>query len=158
MGSEHGAVCMPSRAMLLTGRHLWRRGGDNCEGHPLWGETFGAQGYATYVTGKWHNGPAALERAFQQIGPTGGGMLHSTSMGEDGYDRGADRIGVLGGEWLPDDPARAGHWLVVDGEVIHSSNRWAEAAMDWLRAHAADGDERPFFVHLAFHCNNFSTA
>ena len=146
-GSVHGAVCMPSRAMIITGRHLWRRGGDQVEGRRLWGEVFGEQGYATFVTGKWHNGKDALERGFQTIGATGGGMLHSTKQEEDGYNRGG-----AGNTWKPDDQSRGGHWQTVDGEIVHSSEHWADEAVGWIgqRATATD-DDRPFFAHVAFH-------
>ncbi len=167
-GSVHGAVCAPSRAMMLTGRHLWRRGGDACLDQPVWGETFGAAGYATFVTGKWHNGPEALARAFEEVGPTGPGMFHSTPRGGDAYDRGGD-----GGAWRPDDEAREGHWRPRGDEVVHSSELWADEALGFLRrrraaadghardpdalapdAHAPDAhapDTRPFFAHIAFH-------
>jgi choline-sulfatase len=146
-GSEHGAVCMPSRAMFLTGRHLWRRGGDNVQGMPLMGESFGDAGYATFVTGKWHNGHEALQRGYQSVGPTGPGMLHSTSQSEDGYHRDG-----LGGTWLPDDETRKGHWVTGrDGDIVHSSTYWADEAITWMEKREASDDGRPFLAHVAFH-------
>jgi arylsulfatase A-like enzyme len=63
MGAMHGAVCAPSRAMLLSGRSLFRVK-DNLADTPTWPEQFSAAGYATFVSGKWHNGAASLVRAF----------------------------------------------------------------------------------------------
>ncbi|MGP0067342.1 MAG: sulfatase-like hydrolase/transferase [Isosphaeraceae bacterium] len=65
MGSMQGAVCVPSRAMLLTGRTLFHIK-DDLEGQPTWPEAFARQGYATFLTGKWHNKGESALRVFQQ--------------------------------------------------------------------------------------------
>ncbi|MCH2102184.1 MAG: sulfatase-like hydrolase/transferase [Planctomycetes bacterium] len=65
MGSIHGAVCQPSRAMLNTGRTLYRVK-MNMEGAPTLGETLREAGYATFGTGKWHNGEKSFLRSFEQ--------------------------------------------------------------------------------------------
>lgn len=65
MGSPHGAVCQPSRAMLMSGRTLFRVD-LNLKGNETWPEKFGASGYTTFATGKWHNGPESLLRSFQR--------------------------------------------------------------------------------------------
>jgi arylsulfatase A-like enzyme len=62
-----GAVCMPSRAMLNTGRtlyHLEGAGGSIPDDHTLIGEMFQQNGYRTFGTGKWHNGKKAYARSF----------------------------------------------------------------------------------------------
>ena len=64
MGSIHGAVCQPSRAMLHTGRTLYRVGMD-LDGAPTLGEVLRAAGYEAFATGKWHNGDAAFLRSFE---------------------------------------------------------------------------------------------
>jgi arylsulfatase A-like enzyme len=67
MGGNSGAVCMPSRAMLLSGRHLFGiegQGREIPEDHILLGEYLQANGYATFGTGKWHNGKTAYARSF----------------------------------------------------------------------------------------------
>lgn len=69
MGGNSGAVCMPSRAMLLTGRHLFGiegQGREIPETHTLIGEHLQENGYVTFGTGKWHNGKAAYARSFSQ--------------------------------------------------------------------------------------------
>ena len=57
-GGYSAAVCIPSRAMLNTGRYLWQCRGSNgqdlAEGAALWGETLGQAGYDTFMAGKWH--------------------------------------------------------------------------------------------------------
>lgn len=145
-GSIHGAVCIPSRTMILTGRHLWRRGEDSIPERPLWSESFAAAGYHTFATGKWHNGAAALERGFATVGRTGGGMLHSTPNPGPAYERPKE-----GDTWTPDDTSLAGHWLEHEGRTVHSSALWVDETLAFLEDRAARDDDRPFFAHVAFH-------
>ena len=63
----HGAICMPSRAMVHTGRtlfHLEGAGERIPEDHTTLGEALQANGYRTFGTGKWHNGRQAYHRSF----------------------------------------------------------------------------------------------
>lgn len=62
-----GAVCMPSRAMLNTGRtlfHLECEGGNIPACHTTMAEVFQSNGYECFGTGKWHNGTPAFARGF----------------------------------------------------------------------------------------------
>lgn len=66
-GGTCGAVCMPSRAMLHTGRtlfHIDREGQEIPQSHSTLGECFRASGYDTFGTGKWHNGRGSYARSF----------------------------------------------------------------------------------------------
>ena len=63
MGGMQGAVCVPSRAMLMTGRSLWRIDTE-MKSQGTWPEKFAKAGYATFITGKWHNGKESLLRIF----------------------------------------------------------------------------------------------
>ncbi len=66
-GSTSGAVCMPSRAMVHTGRGLFElesNGATLPEAHTTLGEHLQRQGYKTFHTGKWHNDAAAFNRSF----------------------------------------------------------------------------------------------
>jgi choline-sulfatase len=150
-GGLSGAVCVASRAMLLTGRHLWQCGRDgDCtrDGnaiYPLWGQVLGDAGYSTFAVGKWHNGKQTLETCFQTTSPMIlGGMLESTPTDGPAYNRPAP-----GNAWTPDDPQWKGHWRELDGMIAHSSELWADAAIRDI-AEASHGD-RPFFVYVAFH-------
>lgn len=66
-GGTSPAVCMPSRAMLHSGRNLFSLQGAG-EGipqdHALLGECLRDAGYQTFGTGKWHNGPESYARSF----------------------------------------------------------------------------------------------
>ena len=65
MGAQQGAVCVPSRAMLLTGRTLFRIK-ENLAEQTTWPEIFAKAGYTTFITGKWHNGGESVRRCFQE--------------------------------------------------------------------------------------------
>lgn len=73
MGGTQGAVCVPSRAMLLTGQTLFRAArntgatpGEKAEPgrFHLFPELLRRNGYRTFATGKWHNGPQLFARCF----------------------------------------------------------------------------------------------
>ena len=66
-GGTSGAVCMPSRAMLHTGRSLFHLEGAGQRiptQHLLLGEHLRANGYDTFGSGKWHNGRDSFARSF----------------------------------------------------------------------------------------------
>ena len=64
-GGNQGATCVPSRAMLLSGRSLAQID-EKLLKYQTWPNAFGAAGYATFATGKWHNGPPSISKSFQQ--------------------------------------------------------------------------------------------
>lgn len=64
-GGMHGATCVPSRAMLLSGRGLFHID-EKLLRDETWPAAFGRAGYTTFVSGKWHNGEASIGRSFQQ--------------------------------------------------------------------------------------------
>jgi arylsulfatase A-like enzyme len=76
MGGTIGAVCAPSRAMLMTGQTLFhvhnsivapeKAPAGSIRPFHLFPEVFGKTGYLTFGAGKWHNGPALYARAFKQ--------------------------------------------------------------------------------------------
>ncbi|MEZ5277606.1 MAG: sulfatase-like hydrolase/transferase [Opitutaceae bacterium] len=66
-GGSHGAVCMPSRAMIHTGRSLFQIEGEGQHipaAHTTLGQHFLRNGYRTFHTGKWHNCRESLARSF----------------------------------------------------------------------------------------------
>lgn len=64
---RHGAVCQPSRALLMSGRSIFRVRED-LKDTPTWPEQLRRAGYRTYLTGKWHNGEASATRVFPEAG------------------------------------------------------------------------------------------
>ena len=64
-GGMQGATCVPSRAMLLSGRSLFHID-EKLMRDETWPAAFGRAGYTTFISGKWHNTPPSLPRSFQQ--------------------------------------------------------------------------------------------
>ncbi len=128
MGGTQGAVCMPSRAMLMSGRTLFRVQ-DNLAGQATWPERFGKAGYTTFMTGKWHNGDESLLRSF-----AAGKAVFLGGMG-DPYK-------------LPLKDISPDHRLVnprLSGE--HSVERFADAAVEFLSRQSGG---QPFLCYVAF--------
>ena len=50
-GAMQGATCVPSRAMLLSGRSLFRID-EKLLRDPTWAHSFGEAGYTTFISGK----------------------------------------------------------------------------------------------------------
>jgi arylsulfatase A-like enzyme len=63
-GGNNGATCVPSRAMLLSGRPYFHVD-EKLTRDETWPHAFGAAGYATFAAGKWHNGAGSVGRSFQ---------------------------------------------------------------------------------------------
>lgn len=64
MGGMQGATCVPSRAMLLSGRSLFHID-EKLMRDETWPAAFGRAGYDTFLSGKWHNGEASIAKSFQ---------------------------------------------------------------------------------------------
>jgi arylsulfatase A-like enzyme len=74
MGGTVGAVCAPSRAMLLTGQTLFNvdrsivrpqlAAPDQRRPFTMFPELLRSNGYETFATGKWHNGESLFARCF----------------------------------------------------------------------------------------------
>jgi arylsulfatase A-like enzyme len=143
MGSWSGAVCVPSRTMLVTGRALWttqalhKRMDAERDAGRLWPQLLEQAGYDTYFTGKWHinTDPAQV---FQQTRNVRGGMPEDTP---EGYNRPIDGVPD---SWDPADPAFGGFW---EGGT-HWTEVTADDAVSFLATAAAR--DRPFFMYVAF--------
>lgn len=74
MGAWGGAVCAASRAMIISGRFVWRANdfrrnwgkNDTMYYKQSWGKLMEQAGYDTYMTGKWHV-DARPEQVFQTV-------------------------------------------------------------------------------------------
>jgi arylsulfatase A-like enzyme len=62
LGANSGAVCMPSRTMILTGQSYLRTGRST----PTLAQTIKAAGYASIRSGKFGNNPNRLDQPFDQ--------------------------------------------------------------------------------------------
>jgi arylsulfatase A-like enzyme len=152
MGGSCGAVCMPSRAMLMTGRTLYRldrQGQGIPEDHVLLGEALQAQGYTTFGTGKWHNGSASYARSFTAGAEIFfGGMNDHWNVPACHFDPTGryDQVQPSVRDWFYSNEVSnrlCDH--ITPGK--HSSELFAETTIDFLENY--DRDE-PFFAYVSF--------
>ena len=133
MGSRHGAVCMCSRAMLMSGRALPHVRDDMRSVGSSLPQSLAKAGYVTFATGKWHNGRKSFLRFFQQgRNIMFGGMSDHT------------RVPVV------DLDAKERSFSKVRTAKRFSSVLFAETVMDFLEVQAKDGNKKPFFAYVAF--------
>ena len=130
MGGHHGAICAPSRAMLMSGKSLYHVY-DKLDGIHTMPKHFAEQGgYETFGTGKWHNKAPSFEASFQQ--------------GKNVFIGGmSDHFNV---------PCKD----LVDGRLTEavrksfSTDLFADAAKGFLAAYAEGKRKNPFFCYLSF--------
>lgn len=128
MGGLQGAVCVPSRAMLLTSRGLFRVN-EQFGPQPTWPEQFAKAGYRTFVTGKWHNGERTAPRLFAKG--------KNVFFGGMSAMHGAPLRDFAGGQ--PPGPPRT--------NALHDTEVFADTAIEFLRAQTG---EPPFLCYVAF--------
>ena len=144
MGGYHGAICVASRSMLVTGQYLWQverkekeiRSKLQAEGQ-LWPQLLASAGYDTYFTGKWQV-QADANKAFKVARHIRGGMPKQTP---EGYNRPIDG---QPDPWSPSDPKFGGFW---EGGK-HWSEVVADDCLDYLNM--AKASANPFFMYIAF--------
>lgn len=130
MGSMQGAVCVPSRAMFLSGRTLFHVP-ENLANVPTWPEVFKNHGFTTFVTGKWHNGRESLARSF-----TNGSAIFLGGM-HDHFTVPVFEFDPTGK--YPQSAAKIGNKF--------SSELFADACIDFLRQYKGG---QPFLAYVAF--------
>jgi arylsulfatase A-like enzyme len=132
-GSSHGAVCLASRSMLMTGKHWMNLPRD--KPHFNWGDAvtlprlLGSEGgYESFIIGKWHNGKRTLDRSFSNGRSVyvGGMADHSDFLVQDLEQGSLSK------------PRKAGGF---------SSTVFADEAVSFIEK--ADG-KAPFFLYVAF--------
>jgi len=128
MGGLQGAVCVPSRAMMLSSKSLYRVS-EQLKNQITWPMVLRQSGYQTFATGKWHNGAPALAASFPNArGIYLGGM--SDQFGTPMADVGPD--GKMTNQRKPPE---------------HCSEIFADEAINFLKT--AD-KEKPFAIYVAF--------
>jgi len=130
MGGHHGAICAPSRAMLMSGKSLFHVY-DVLDGITTMPAHFADYGYTTFGTGKWHNGKASFEATFQ--------------FGENVF------LGGMSDHFKT--PVRS---MGKDGKLSEptgksfSTDLFAGAAKKFLNDYVASEKEDPFFCYISF--------
>jgi arylsulfatase A-like enzyme len=147
-----GAVCMPSRAMIHTGRtlfHLHQEGQEIPPEHTTLGECFKSAGYRTFGTGKWHNGTASYARSFTDGGSIFfGGMWDHWNVPVCDYDP----SGAYDNEINSIMDAKASNTVTrvhcdryVPGK--HSSELISDEAVGFIDGYTA---AQPFFMYVSY--------
>ncbi len=142
LGATTAAVCSPSRAMLMTGRHYFNiepnvyaqfafpkeeKGKSDKLTFP---EYFKSNGYKTFATGKQHNGEQWVERGFTYV--------KSAFLG--GMTR---HFGTKVKDYTPE----AGWSEGYKDDKKFSSEVFADAAVGFLNSYK---EENPFLMYVAF--------
>ena len=160
MGAWNGAVCMASRAMIISGRTVWNINEFRQEwvdGNGLdktWGKLLESNGYQTYMTGKWHV-DAGADKVFQNVVHIRPGMptdawntkqireqfTPPSSKMPVGYNRPLNEQDT---SWSPTDPKFEGFW--------EGGKHWSEVLKDDALTFIdkAKASDQPFFMYLAF--------
>ncbi|HID07742.1 MAG TPA: DUF4976 domain-containing protein, partial [Armatimonadetes bacterium] len=130
MGSTVGAVCVPSRAMLMSGRTLYHVPLDLANTLTM-PEFLRDAGYITFGTGKWHNGATSFARGF-----TTGAKIFFGGM--------SDHLKVPVYDFDPTGKYPKEKCYI--GEKF-SSELFSDAAIKFLREY---DDDKPFFMYVSY--------
>ncbi len=167
MGAWNGAVCVASRAMIISGRSVWdvntfRQEWTNGQGmDKTWGKLMEGSGYETYMTGKWHV-DAPVTSVFQNVTHVRPGMPRDawshkgtipfinemikenksdSEIRAIGYNRPLSENDTT---WNPTDKKFGGFW--------ERGKHWSEVLKDDAIGfiEKAKASDNPFFMYLAF--------
>ncbi len=143
-GGWSGAICVASRAMLMSGRQLWHaqreEGGfkqDFVAKGRFWPQLLEKGGYETYMTGKWHV-KADPKKVFNHVVNPRPGMPRSVSTAYNRPVKGKPDV------WRSDDPKNGGFWK--------GGKHWSEVEADTAILFLKDAykTDKPYFMYLAF--------
>lgn len=152
MGSYSGAVCQPSRAMLLSGRYLnnlTKSGGIIPEADVTLGESLQGAGYNCFGIGKYHSDYKSFARCFsdgQDI--YFGGMFDQWNVPLHSYSALSHYKKFM----LPsiEDAHHSSEIVYKQGEYTfggkHSTEIFGDATIDYI---ANYDEDKPFFIYTA---------
>ena len=161
MGRTAGAVCMPSRAMMITGRTLFsleRQGQCIPPAHTAMPELFRANGYVTAHVGKWHQDRESHRRCFS-TGAKIFGFKRKQGWYEacnghwhipvHDFDASAD-YNPNGGYNAPTIEPFSAPFETVKESSKHSAEVFTDAALEFIHQHrSTQNAAKPFFLYLA---------
>ncbi len=163
MGAFHGATCMPSRAMLMTGRNLFELGNTGrtiMEDNTTFGEAFRKEGYYSYIIGKWHQDTESLKRTFNAGTKIMGLGLYLTDhyrmpLWDYNTAHGLDTENAYLLNYAKGDTVRIPFNTDMKRGPIgtettgpHTSEIFANEAVHFIKGYKK---EVPFYMYLAFH-------
>ena len=128
-GSMTFATCLPSRAMIMSGKPLFRAPLQLDSG-VLMPQVFQKAGYQTFATGKWHNGASSFEKCFDEA--------------EAVFFGGAARTHIN----VPVNRMIAGLMVPYDAGETFSTDLFADAAIEFIEGQSKK--EQPFFCYIPF--------
>lgn len=140
MGGHQGAVCIPSRAMLLTGRYVNRLPSDGStipDSLISLPELLRVKGYNTYHTGKWHSDKSSHNRMFNLGGDIFFGGMHFPEFGGQEHPT----VYLFDSTGVYDEKRKR-------TSNTYSTTLYAENAIRFLSSSIAQS--RPFFCYVAF--------
>lgn len=138
-GSLGGALSMPSRAMIMTGRGVYQviqDGAQIPEQHVTMPELFRQNGYTTFATGKWHSDYKSFTRSFSTGENIFFGGMHTY-----------ETNGHVSPRLHHYDPSGNYSEKPFIGEKF-SSEMFADAAVDFLKSRKKE--KNPFFAFVSF--------
>lgn len=151
-GGTSAAVCMPSRAMLHTGRlleGLANAGRQIPKEHQLLGEVLKDNGYSTHGIGKWHNGIDSYTRSFSSGSEIFfGGMEDHWNVPANNYDptgKYSKIINKCSNTYFTNLTTQYRCDHITPGK--HSSELFTDASIDFLDNY---NSSKPFFLYTAF--------
>src|SRR5690606_31696148 len=147
-GGWHGAICVASRTMLMTGKHLWKAreaeatlDRDFVAKQRLWPQLLASGGYRTCFSGKWHV-KADHTKVFSEIRhyrPGGMPPGHLLKGNPRAYFR---PVEGTPDPWDATNRAEGGFW--------EGGKHWSEVVADDFQVFLETEDPRPWFMYLAF--------
>jgi arylsulfatase A-like enzyme len=163
MGGTAGAVCMPSRAMMLSGRTLFsieNQGQSIPQEHKAMPEHFREKGYASTQVGKWHQDRASYMRCFEK-----GAKIFGFDNYKGWYEgcNGHWHVPIQDfdptGEYAPEDiyhePEITPYtqpFETVKENGKHSAELFSDDMIEFIREYPESSEAkegRPFFAYLA---------
>lgn len=146
------AVCMPSRAMLNTGRTLFHIQGIGKQipiEHKTLGQTLRENGYFTFGVGKWHNGRESFYRSFDMGAEIFfGGMTDHWNVPVFNYNPTRNNEHSL---LIIDNPYSSNKTRERYCDKItagkHSSELFSDASINFLKEY---NENKPFYMYISY--------